>query len=1053
MKRFFSIKLLLIIVTALILGFFDLPNSIQSKVLPNGPQWLTDAKVHLGLDLQGGSQLDYKINLDNVPANDRESIIEGVLEVINKRVNGLGVSEPNIYRSSVADEEHIVVELAGIKDLEQAKATVGKTIQLEFKEPKEQADPQEEQKSRGEAQGYLDRIIKGEDFAMVGQEAAQNNPSRIKYDEDKDLVDINKIGDAAKKAVENLQPGEIVKTLVENPNAYTVDESGQLVQNPTTTAIKVLEKKTEKKYDKEVNVSHILIAYQGAKNADNATLSEDDAKKKAEELRDQILKGGNFADLAKANTDDGSTLDKGGKLPVAVNKDTPTPFGEVFRDAALNLAKAGDISEVVKSDFGFHIIKADEIKTDVSVTEVKLAKISFSLSPDQWKSSGLTGEHFVHADVQLNQLGQPEVTIKFNDEGAKLFEDLTARLAPGNKRLAIFVGGEFISAPSVQAKISGGNAQITNVGSFQRAKDLARDLNTGAIPAPILLTGQYTIGATLGETALNQSVTAGLIGLLVLALWMIVQYRLPGVLAVLALFIYSIMLLFLVKSEMHTAIAVGLSILIFGFVINTILKAKDSGWEKFISFIIAVFGFFFFSFLLKTPIVLTLAGVAGVILSIGMAVDANILIFERMKEELRDGHDIKASIEHGFERAWSSIRDSNFSSLITCAILAYFGSSIIRGFAINLAAGILISMFSAITLTKTFLVMAGRSKLGNHKALFGVAKQRQPWKIVEKRKLWFSFSGALIAISVLSLVFFGLKFGIDFKSGTLLEVKFDQQVSKDQLATALQQIDESMNSAVSQPNANGSTQEGPKLEEGAKVDLKGAHIISAGEENHFVIKTLYLSNEQHDTIKSELEKKLGKFEEPRFTTVGPVVGKTLKQKAVIAISIALVMIILYIAFAFRKVPKSMNPWRFGIAAMVALLHDLIITIGLFSILGAVLDVEVDSLFITALLTVLGFSVHDTIVVFDRIRENLKFQSSSETLEETTNKALTQTMARSVNTSLSTLITLAALLIFGSSSIFYFILALFAGITVGTYSSIFIASLILVAWQARDSKKA
>lgn len=1044
MKRFLSLKLLLIVVTTLVLGFFDLPSSMQEKILPVSPQWLKDTKVHLGLDLQGGSQLDYKINLDNVPAGDRENLIEGVLEVINKRVNGLGVSEPNIYRSSVADEEHIVVELAGIKDLEQAKATVGKTIQLEFKEPKEQVDPEEEKKSRDEAQSFLNRILAGEDFAVVGQEASQNNPSRIKYNEDKEFVDINKLGEPMKQAVENLNPGDLVKNLVDNPNSYSVDASGELVPNPMLVAMKVLDKKSELKYDKEINVSHILISYQGAQGADTATLSEDEAKKKAEELKDQIVKGANFADLAKANTDDGSTLEKGGKLPVAINKDTPTPFGEVFRDAALKLENNGDLSEIIKSDFGFHVIKAEEIKRDVNVTEVKLAKINFSLSPDPWKATGLTGEHFVHADVVLNQLGNPEVTIRFNDEGGKLFEELTGKLAPGNKRMAIFVGGEFISAPSVQTKIAGGQAQITNLGSFESAKNLARDLNTGAIPAPIILTGQYTIGATLGESALQDSITAGIIGLIALAFWMVIQYRLPGVLAVLALFIYSIILLFLIKSELHTGIAVGVAILIFGFVINILLKAKDSGWEKFISFMIAVFGFFFFSFLLKTPIVLTLAGVAGVILSVGMAVDANILIFERMKEELRDGHDIKAAIENGFARAWSSIRDSNFSSLITCSILAYFGSSIIRGFAINLAAGILISMFSAITLTKTFLMMAGRTKLGKSKILFGVAKQREPWKIVEKRKMWFGFSGTLIAISIISLAFFGLKLGIDFKSGTLLEVKFEQEVTKEKLESSLKEIDEAINNGGLQVN---------QPEEGSKVDLKGAHVLSAGESNHFVIKTSYLSNEQHDAIKAELEKKLGKFEEPRFTTVGPIVGKTLKQKAVIAISIALVMIILYISFAFRKIPKSLNPWRFGIAAMIALVHDLLITIGLFSILGATMDVEVDSLFITALLTVLGFSIHDTIVVFDRIRENLKFQSSNESLAETTNKALTQTMARSINTSLSTLITLAALLIFGSPSIFYFILALFVGITVGTYSSIFIASLVIVAWQERGSKKA
>ena len=207
----------------------------------------------------------------------------------------------------------------------------------------------------------------------------------------------------------------------------------------------------------------------------------------------------------------------------------------------------------------------------------------------------------------------------------------------------------------------------------------------------------------------------------------------------------------------------------------------------------------------------------------------------------------------------------------------------------------------------------------------------------------------------------------------------------------------------------------------------------------------HIDNETHDKILENLQKKFGAFTENRFTTIGPVVGETLKRRAVLAVIIAMIVIVLYIAFAFRKVPKRVSPWKFGVCAIVALFHDVLIPVGIF----AVFQFEVDALFITAILTVLGFSVHDTIVVFDRIRENLKYQSRDETFAHVANKSMTQTMARSINTSVTTLIALLALLLFGSASIFHFVLVLVIGITVGTYSSIFIASPLLVMWQKME----
>jgi len=335
--------------------------------------------------------------------------------------------------------------------------------------------------------------------------------------------------------------------------------------------------------------------------------------------------------------------------------------------------EVGGISEVVESKFGFHIINVTDLKDAVegTVTETlyTYSEILYDTSPSPWKSTGLDGSKFKYATVVYNQIGAPEISIQFDDEGGKLFEDLTERLV--GKRMAIFVGGELISAPNVNQKIIGGSAVITGNYTLQEAVKMANDLNTGAIDAPIVLSGQFTISASLGDNALKLSLYAGMIGLIALVIFMILYYRLMGVFAVLALLIYSVIFIFIIKT---------------------------------------------------TGIVMSLAGIAGIILSIGMAVDANILIFERSKEELADGNSYSAAITTGFERAWSSIRDSNVSSLITCVILWFFGNSIIRGFALMLGIGILISMFTAINVTRSFLHTINGTKVSKSRFLLGIKK-------------------------------------------------------------------------------------------------------------------------------------------------------------------------------------------------------------------------------------------------------------------------------------------------------------------------------------------
>lgn len=1081
----------LIILGGLLLSFFDLPAETQKEWLPITPQAFLDSRINLGLDLQGGAQLDYKIDLRKVPENEKKVIVDGILNVINKRVNGLGVAEPNIYTSDIGDEKHLIVELAGVKDLEKAKQIVGKTIQLEFKEKNQdqQDDTALIEEVKTEAQTLLNKALDGSDLSVLGREEQLANPDKVGFYEETEFKYKDELDNNLASALFDLKAGETLDHLIDSSNNMTIDASGQIVPGPKGFHIvKVTESQdTERTVNtpRSVKVSHILIAHKDAQKAgEEITRTKEEAAETAQGVIDKLNAGGDFAALAKEYSNDPGSAQNGGALDQTVSQDEGTYVKE-FETAALTFQKAGEISSVaVESPFGYHILKADEITEAKSETttqpQIKYIDIFFSAASNPWQDTGLDGQNFVRADVEFTPTLQPYVSIIFDDEGAKKFEELTRKNI--HNEVAIFVGGQLISAPNVNEVIAGGRAQITGRFTIEEANNLARDLNTGAIPAPITLAGQYSIGATLGQDALQKSLYAGIVGFIILALFMILYYRLPGVLAVVALAIYSASLLFLVKVAMDITLALIISVALFIYILLRILKNRESGAEKTITAILACFILFFTTFILNSPIVLTLAGIAGIILSIGMAVDANILIFERIKEELRDGRQLNAAIEVGFKRAWSSIRDSNFSSLITCAILFYFGSSIIQGFAFNLAAGILVSMFSAITITKTFLEYTANTKFGEKLWYFNQPKKKKILNlpIVKNRKKYYSISAFFLIISILGLPLFGLKLGLDFTGGTLMELKFEQEVTIDQLKTALTEsgttiretIPQITNEAVDSTEAAASTEAIANTEPAAntetiattpaentvleftssdkEADLSKAQIVPT--ENGYIIKTPHISSALHDKLLIELKTKLGAFEESRFATVGPTVGQSLKQKAIFAILIAVAMIILYVAFAFRHVPRSIGKWRFGFTAIAALIHDLLIMLGVYIYLGVFLGVEIDALFITAMLTVLGFSVHDTIVVFDRIREKLKYQKRDETFADVTNNALNETMARSMNTSISTLIVLLMLAIFGAESIRYFVIALLVGIISGTYSSIFIATPILVDWQEKLRKK-
>jgi len=593
-------------------------------------------------------------------------------------------------------------------------------------------------------------------------------------------------------------------------------------------------------------------------------------------------------------------------------------------------------------------------------------------------SKELTGKYLKpNAQVVIDpQTNTPEVAFEFNSEGAALFEKITTRLL--QKRLGIFLDNELISAPVVQAVIKD-KGVITGV-SLEEGRNLAIQLNSGALDVPLKLIQQMDVNATLGADSLRKSLIAGAIGILMIILFMLIYYRVPGLLAICALIIYA-----------------AISMTIFKLI----------------------------------PITLTLPGIAGFIISIGMAVDANVLIFERMKEELRAKRPLGKAVEEGFRRAWPSIRDSNISTFITCIILYIFGDTfgafMVKGFAVTLFIGVAVSMFSAITITRTFLRMLVRSNMvtnlaayGTHLVEFASGKEDEnalkPVKLpnfVSKRNLFFIISAIIIIPGIISLAVFRLNPGVDFSSGTAMTLSFSTEVQEDQLRQSL--------SGSGYSDA----------------------VIQRSQSGDYIVRIKEINTDEKTKILENMKTDLGK--EPTvldYYTVSPVVAVETGRNAVIAVIAASVFILLYIAFAFRKVKNS---FKWGTCAVIALVHDVLFVTGIFSFLGWIAGVQIDALFITGMLTVVGFSVHDTIVVFDRIRENT-INNISKDIGTTVNFSILQTLARSLNTSLLVIFVIMSILLIGGSTTFYFMLVLLLGIMVGTYSSICIASQLLVMWE-------
>ncbi len=583
-------------------------------------------------------------------------------------------------------------------------------------------------------------------------------------------------------------------------------------------------------------------------------------------------------------------------------------------------------------------------------------------------SAVLSGTDVVSSEARShnNEYNQVEyvVSLQFSDEGSQKFADATGEAAMRSGlagTIAIYYDNELISVPNVQERINGGSAQISGMRDINEANNLAQNIRIGGLKLELQELRSNVVGAQLGTDAIRTSLMAGLIGLILVILLMITVYRVPGFASSIALVLYCMMVI--------------LCINIF-------------------------------------EMTMTLPGIAGIILSVGMAVDANVIIFARIKEELRDGMTVQSAIKSGFSKALSAIIDGNITTLIAAFVLMAMGSGTIKGFAYTLAVGIVLSMFTALFVTR-LLVNAFYAIGITSPVLYGGSKakaQPKESKIINflgKRKAFFGISVAVIVVGIVTMIVFSAKTGdalnysLEFKGGTATTVSFDTAMSREDIEA---QVIPELEHITGDANVQWQT---------------------VNDTNEVIFKTRVLNVDERQQLLNMMNSKFGVGEE-KITeeTIGSTISGEMKKESLMAVGIATICMLIYIWFRFSDI-------RFGASAVCALVHDVLVVITFY----ALVRYSVSSTFIACMLTIVGYSINATIVIFDRVRENLHEMKKKDTLQDMVNRSVNQTLSRSIFTSLTTVIMVVMLYILGVSSIREFALPLIIGIVCGTYSSV------------------
>ncbi|RXQ88136.1 protein translocase subunit SecDF [Ancylomarina salipaludis] len=596
----------------------------------------------------------------------------------------------------------------------------------------------------------------------------------------------------------------------------------------------------------------------------------------------------------------------------------------------------------------------------------------------------LDGDVVTSAREEIDQrTASAEVSMSMNGEGAKVW----ARLTKDNlqRAIAIVLDGYVYSAPTVQSEIKGGSSSISGGFSIAEAKDLANILKSGKLPAPAHIIADEVVGPSLGKESIEKGMWSFIIAFVLILFYMF--------------FFYS----------------------------------KGAGLTANVALITNLF--FIFGVLASLGAVLTLPGIAGIVLTIGMSVDANVLIFERIQEEMKAGKGLSLAISDGYKNAYSAIIDGNLTTLLTGIILYIFGEGPIKGFATTLVIGILSSLFAAIFITRLFF----EGSLKRKRNITFTTKLTDNWlrnthiTFIQKRKVFYVISGIFIVISLGSIFTRGFNQGIDFTGGRTYVVAFDQPVSVEDVAKSLDVV---YGHAPEVKTFGGNNQ--VKISTKYKIDEEGTEVDDEVEAKLFEGLKKYLPAGTSQESFLENNRKMSQ-------KVGPTIADDIRQSAIWSILFALIVIFLYIMVRFSN-------WQYGLGAVAALAHDTIIVLGIFSLAYSILpfSLEIDQAFIAAILTVVGYSINDTVVVFDRIREYLGLHPKRDP-EENINNALNSTLRRTFSTSLSTLVVLLAIFFFGGTSIQGFTFALIIGVVVGTYSSLFIATPIAYDTKLRIQK--
>ena len=576
----------------------------------------------------------------------------------------------------------------------------------------------------------------------------------------------------------------------------------------------------------------------------------------------------------------------------------------------------------------------------------------------------MTGDMVADAQAatQTDTYGNKEyvVALKLTDEGAKIFGEVTSENI--GKNLPIVYDGETISYPRVQTAITGGEAQITGMADFEEAETLATQIRIGSLSLQLSELESSVVGAQLGSQAIASSLKAGAIGLAIVMVFMIVMYAVPGIAASLALAIYT-------------------------------------------TLVIATLYLF--------EITLTLPGIAGIILGIGMAVDANVIVFARIREEIATGKSVQTSMKIGFQKAMSAILDGNITTLIASVVLMALGSGTVKGFAYTLMIGIILSLFTAMVVTRYILYSLYALGLKSEK-LYGRAKERKSIDFIGKKAVFFTISGIIIAAGLISMGVHSategkaLNYGLDFMGGTSTTADFGKDMT-------IEDIENDIIPYVEKVTGDSDVQ-ATKVEGTTQVTIK-TRTLSLDERQELEDTLAENCDVDASTITSQ--------------SISSTISGEMRSDALKAVIVSCIFMLLYIWFRFKDI-------RFAASAILALVHDVLVVITVY----ALVRISVGSTFIACVLTIVGYSINDTIVIFDRIRENLALKTGKQTAEElreVANKSLTQTLSRSINTSITTFIMVVMLYILGVASIRDFSLPLMAGLVCGAYSSICIAT--------------